>query len=308
VAVCCCVGPAGGLLAATDETFDPSSLRPFTEGKPYLGKYETGLYPGGSNEMPEAHRKAGERLAVGIRPLNTQGQPDASEGRILAVVFGHSNCNMYFGALVVRLAQERAALHPRFEMLNAAIGGNQLSEISRLQGSVWAKAEKMVGQPGYSASQVQVLFLHTTYHTASNRAGALPRPFPETMRQMQQDLTKVLAHAVKVYPNLKIAYLTCDGFRHYTGFEPHVYQEAFAVKWLIESQIQGEPGTAFEGPQRVLPWLTWGPYIWDNTWDRTYFTDGVHPARKTQDIFVDKYWQHLRRDSVARPWLFAQSP
>ena len=25
---------------------------------------------------------------------------------------------------------------------------------------------------------------------------------------------------------------------------------------------------------------------------------------KAQDIFVDKYWKHLRADSVAKPWLW----
>jgi len=285
--------------------FDPSTLKPLTEGGLYLEKFEMGLYPGGKNEMPEAHRRAGEQIAGTIRPLDASGKPDERDGRIVAVVFGHSNCAMYFSALGRHLQQQRAQLHPRFEMLNAAIGGNQLPEISRLQGSVWEKAEKMVDRSGYSLAQVQVLFLHTTYHGASNGRGAPPRPFPETMKQMQQDLAKVLHHAVEVFPNLKIAYLTCDGFRHYTRFEPHVYQEGFAFKWLIESQIKGEEGTAFEGPNRKLPWLTWGPYIWDNTWDRSYFTDGVHPARKAQEIFVNKYWQHLQNDSVAKPWLLA---
>jgi hypothetical protein len=170
---------------------------------------------------------------------------------------------------------------------------------------VWAKAEKMLDRPGYSPAQVQVLFLHTTYHGAGNRGNVPPRPFPETMRRMEQDLAKVLHHAVEVFPNLKIAYLTCDGFRHYTNFEPHVYQEAFAFKWLIESQIKGEEAVAFEGANRKLPWLTWGPYIWDNAWDRSYFTDGVHPAPKALEIFVDKYWKHLRDDSVAKPWLWS---
>jgi hypothetical protein len=215
---------------------------------------------------------------------------------------------MYFAALGRHLRQQRDTLHPRFEMLNAAIGGNQLPEISQLHGSVWAKAEKMVDRPGYSLAQVQVLFLHTTYHGAGNRGNVPPRPFPQTMQRMQQDLAKVLAHAVQVFPNLKIAYLTCDGFRHYTNFEPHVYQEAFAFKWLIESQIKGDDAAAFEGPDRKLPWLQWGPYIWDHTWDRSYFTDGVHPAPKAQEIFVDKYWKHLRDDSVARPWLLAPAP
>lgn len=285
--------------------FDPATLKPFTEGAKYRGEYETGLYPDAKNVMPETHRQAGERIAATIVPLDTRGKPDERDGRILAVVFGHSNTSMYFSALGRQLQQQRAELHPRFEMLNAAIGGNQLPEISRLEGSVWAKAEKMVDRPGYSLAQVQVLFLHTTYHGAGNRGAVPPRPFPETMRKMQQDLAKVLEHAVKVLPNLKIAYLTCDGLRHYTNFEPHVYQEAFAFKWLIESQITGEESAAFEGAKRKPPWLAWGPYIWDNTWDRSYFSDGVHPGPKALEIFVDKYWKHLQSDSVAKPWLLA---
>jgi hypothetical protein len=138
-----------------------------------------------------------------------------------------------------------------------------------------------------------------------------PGPFPETMQQMQRDMAAVLEHCLKLYPNLRIAYLTCDGFRHFTGFEPHVWREAFAFKWLIESQVKGDDGTAFEdkaGKTRRLPWLQWGPYIWDNTWDRSYFTDGVHPARKALDIFVGKYWDFLKADPVARPWLFQAEP
>ena len=56
----------------------------------------------------------------------------------------------------------------------------------------------------------------------------------------------MLEHAAKTYPNLKVAYLTSDGLRRFTGFEPHVWQEAFAFKWLIESQINGEDATAYE--------------------------------------------------------------
>lgn len=286
-------------------TFDPATLPRFTEGKKYRDEFETGLYPGGKNEMPQAHRQTGERIAATIRPLDVDGAVDQQNGRILALVLGHSNCSMYFGALQRPLAQQREKLHPRFALINAAVGGQQLPEIVALRGGVWDHAQSLLGRPGYSLHQVQVLFLHTTYHGANNGRRLPPRPFPEVMQNMQRDLDKVLAFCVERFPNLKIAYLTCDGFRHFTGFEPHVYQEAFALKWLIESQLRGEASTRFEGPDRRLPWLTWGPYLWDNTWDRSHFTDGVHPAAKALDIFVDKYWQHLTHDSVAKPWLFA---
>jgi hypothetical protein len=283
--------------------FEPGTLPPFTAGVPYLGAYATGLYPGGGNAIPEAHREAGERIAAAIRPLDGEGRPDDEQGRVLALVMGHSNCRMYFEALQGHLSEQAAQLSPRFEMLNAAVGGQQLPQIVALQGKVWERAEQLTHQAGRSARQVQVLFLHTTYHGWRNVGGVPPGEFPQTMQQMQRDLVTVLAHCVHLYPNLRIAYLTCDGFRHFTGFEPHVYQEAFALKWLIESQIRGEPGSAYEGEARRLPWLQWGPYLWDNTWDAGYFTDGVHPGPTALRLFVGKYWQHLARDPVARPWL-----
>ena len=210
--------------------------------------------------MPQAHRQAGERIAATIRPLDIAGAVDEQNGRILALVLGHSNCSMYFGALQRQLAQQRDKLHPRFELINAAVGGQQLPEIVALRGGVWDHAQSLLDRrPGYSRQQVQVLFLHTTYHGASNGRRLPPRPFPEVMQNMQRDLDKVLAYCVERFPNLKIAYLTCDGFRHFTGFEPHVYQEAFALKWLIESQLRGEASTRFEGPEHRLPWLDLGP-------------------------------------------------
>ncbi|HET7089330.1 MAG TPA: hypothetical protein VFL17_11805 [Anaerolineae bacterium] len=290
--------------AAPPSGFDPTTLKPFTAGELYLGQYETGLYPGASNAMLEAHGVAGEQIAATIRPLDTSGQPDDQQGRILALVMGHSNAHMYFEAFRAHLSERAAELNPRFEMLNAAVGGNQLPEIAQLQGDVWNWAQELTTQPGYSSLQVQVLFLHTTYHGCCNDAGLPPGEFPASMQAMQRDLAKVLGYAIQVYPNIKIAYLTSDGFRHFRGFEPHVWREAFAFKWLIESQIEGEPGTVYTGENRQMPWLEWGPYIWDNTWDESYFTDGVHPSPKALAIFVQKYWGHLSQDSVARPWLF----
>ena len=298
--------------ASPGGAFDPASLSPFTEGKPYLGRYETGLYGGGGNEMPKAHQEAGLRLAAGIQPLDASGKADAESGKIIALVLGHSNTHDYFSALQEHFRRHAARLRGGFELLDAAVGGQQLPEIRPLKGRVWDKAAALLDRPGYSPCQVQVLFLHTTYPGAHNQAKRPPGPFPETMQKMRQDLAAVLEHCARIYPNLKLAYLTCDGLRHYTGFEPHVWQEAFAVKWLIEAQVKGEDWAAYEAREardgkearpRRLPWLAWGPYIWDNTWDRGYFTDGVHPAAKAREIFVGKYAKFLLTDPVSKAWL-----
>ncbi|MBI5724951.1 MAG: hypothetical protein HZA50_13405 [Planctomycetes bacterium] len=294
--------------ATKPAAFDPSTLKLFTDGGKYLDKYETGLYPGGKNDVPAEHLKAGERIAATIKPLDADGKVDEANGKILALVLGHSNCLMYFTALQEQIKTGAGQLNPRFELVNAAMGAQILSQIRQLKGSVWKKADDLLARPGYSAKQVQILFLHSTNHKAGNPDNAPPGAFPDSTQQMQKDLATVLEHCVKTYPNLKIAYLTCDGLRHFSGFEPHVWQEAFAFKWLIESQIKGEAGTAFEdknGKTRSLPWLQWGPYIWDKTWDKSYFRDdGVHPITKALDAFVKKYWSFLIADPVAKTWLW----
>ncbi|MCZ7646828.1 MAG: carbon-nitrogen family hydrolase [Planctomycetota bacterium] len=290
--------------AAEPYVFDPRTLAPFTSGKPYEGQ-QTGLYPGARNEIPAAHRQAGERLAASIRPLDPDGNPDEADGRILALVAGHSNCHQYFTELGRRLWAKRRELHPRFQLLNCAVGGQQLPELHGDEnGPVWKNGQRLTGQAGYAPAQVQALFLHTTYHGAKNKAQRPAGPFPQEMRDMRDKMLVVLQRCAAAYPNLKLCYLTCDGFRHYTGFEPHVWREAFGVKWLIESQLNGEAGTAFEGPERRIPWLQWGPYFWNNEWDESYFTDGVHPSPKARQIFVEKYWQFLNADPVSKAWLF----
>lgn len=292
----------GASDTAAGKDFDPAVLRRFTDGALYQDEFETGLYPGARNEMPVAHQAAGVRLAAAIRPLGRNGSADGN-GKIAAVVLGHSNCNQYFNALGRMFEEQKEALNPAFELVNAAVGGQQLPQIVELKGKVWDKAADLLAQRDMTAAQVQMLFLHTTWHGAVNRQQAPPPEFPATMQEMQRALAKVLAHCAQSFPNLKLAYLTCDGLRHYTGFEPHVYREAFAFKWLIASQLRGEAGTAFEGAGRVLPWLQWGPYIWDNHWDQTYFTDGVHPAPHAERIFAVKYWNFLKQDPVARGWM-----
>jgi hypothetical protein len=309
VAACCALqsqAPGG------ERPFDPSQLPLFTAGKPYLGQYETGLYPGGANVMPGAHLQAGLRVARAIRPLDGQGRPDDRDGRIVAVCMGHSNATLYFTALKQVLDEHAAEVSNRFVFVVGSVAGQQLPEIRRLEGPVWEKSARYIARAGCTPSQVQVLLLHTTVNGPGNPSGngPPPPPFPESMRQMQGDVAKVLAHCVKIYPNLRIAYLTTDGLRHYTGMEPHVWREAFAIKWLIESQIKGEAGTEFEdrdGRPRTLPWLCWGPYIWDNTWDRSRFRDGVHPTAEMCGVVALKYWEHLMADPVARPWLLRRA-
>ena len=46
--------------------------------------------------------------------------------------------------------------------------------------------------------------------------------------------------------------------------EPYVYEEAFAMRWLIQDQIAGKPELNYDAAKGEVksPLLLWGPYLW----------------------------------------------
>jgi hypothetical protein len=78
--------------------------------------------------------------------------------------------------------------------------------------------------------------------------------------QLEHDTLAVLQHAKAQFPNLRIVYL---GSRTYGGYaigglnpEPYAYESAFAARWLIQRQMQGDPELTLSQspPPRSLRW------------------------------------------------------
>ena len=70
--------------------------------------------------------------------------------------------------------------------------------------------------------------------------------FPGHARAMQADMADMVLVAKKHYPNLRIVYLSSRTFGGYAydarNPEPYAYENAFSVRWLIQSQMNGEAG------------------------------------------------------------------
>lgn len=311
---------------------------PLTElaGCMYKG-FEGGLYAGGGNAMPAPHLAAGLARARAIVPRATDGRPDPS-GRIALLSIGMSNTTQEFctggttldpsrcdpGSFIAQAFADPAVNHTTLALVNGARGGRSAAfwtdptkpDYDRVRDSVLA-AQRL------TEAQVQVVWLKvanpgpTTSLPASTSDAAL------LVTQMGQ-----IVRALSVrYPNLQQVYVSS---RIYAGYatsslnpEPYAYESGFAVKWLVQAQIdqraQGRvvdprAGDLREG-QGAQPWIAWGPYLWANgatprtdglSWLAADFAaDGTHPADGGRRKVASALLEYFKTAPTASCWFLA---
>ncbi len=257
-------------------------LDEMTAGQLYQG-YPGGLYPGGGNVLPAAHLAAGITQMSQVVPRNAAGAPDPF-GRIVVLSIGMSNATMEYSSWMP-IAAADPLKNPRVQLVDGAIGGMTAQLIANPAHSYWTQVDGRLLNAGSSAQQVQVIWL--------KEANAGPTGgFPAATLQLRDALHSIVQILRARFPNARLCYLSS---RIYAGYatttlnpEPYAYQSAFAVRWLIEAQINGDPLLAFNNGVGGAPWLAWGPYNWGNgttprqdglVWDCADFnSDGTHPS------------------------------
>ena len=280
----------------------------------YQGE-QGGLYPGGSNVPPPAHQKAGFALARQIAPLDREGRP-APDGKIVLLSIGMSNTTMEFQTFQ-KLAAAEPNLNPRLVLVDGAQGGQTAHITADPNARFWNVVAERLQNAGVTSAQVQVAWV--------KQANAGPRePFPTEAKRLQADLVNTLHNLHDKFPNLKIAYLSS---RIYGGYaltplnpEPHAYEGAFAVKWVIADQISGRPELNFDPAKGTVraPWVAWGPYLWadgvkgrkvdDLVWVKEDFVerDRTHPSDSGRRKVAELLLNFLKSDPTARPWFLAR--
>lgn len=124
------------------------------------------------------------------------------------------------------------------------------------------------------------------------------------------------------YPNISIVYISSRSYGGYAtnaALEPYSYQTGFSVKWLIESQINGDLDINYDpvkGPVKA-PLLRWGPYLWaDGTTIRKdnnlswqcfdYSDDGVHHSSSGLEKSGNLLLNFFQTDPTARIWYLSE--
>ena len=271
---------------------DWKALVPITDmTAPYKGE-DGGLYGGGRNEPPESHRAAYLNVSEQIRPLDRNGQP-SDDGKIGLISIGFSNTSIEWVGFK-RTADADPQKSSSVVIVNGSIGGRSAvmwawdgaevlpkAEQDRLDKEMdvvrvpktgrrssagvdkdtWPTLATRIEAAGLSARQVQAVWLK---HVEAN-----PKPlgeFPAHARALQADMTAILNIARHHYPNLRVAYLSSRTFGGWSGRasgspEPYAYESGFGTRWVVQSQIQGNPRLNYDPARGEVkaPLVIWGP-------------------------------------------------
>jgi hypothetical protein len=279
----------------------------------YKGQ-DGGLYGGGKNTPPDAHRQAAERELAKIAPLDAEGKP-AADGRIVLVSLSMSNATQEFSAFK-QIADRDSRKSAKLTIVDCAQGGQTMARWADPDANCWSVAFQRLEQAGVTPQQVQVAWVKP--------ANAGPRgEFLQHGGILYRDTTTVLQHAKSRFPNLRVAYLSS---RIYAGYatsqlnpEPYAYEGALVCRWLIQDQIDGETRLNYDaakGPVRA-PLLLWGPYLWAAgltprksdglTWTTDdYANDLTHPSMSGRRKVANLLLEHFATDPLAKPWFTAR--
>ena len=306
------------------------------QGVAYLGEYEGGLYPEGENEIPSAHYQAGVEIAKQIEPLNLQGQPDPN-GKIIMTSVGMSNTSSMFcgvadpndpckqGTFMSRFLDNRSSYHANLVLIDGADPGKTAEKWEIADDPTFRRVlDEELAPFGHSELQVQIAWVNLTNARPSV---SLPDGEGDALN-LKKQYGNMLRALKERYPNLKMVFFSS---RLYAGYattdlnpEPYAYETGFAVKWVIEAQLNQmhEEGAAIDAIAgdlnytTVAPWVAWGPYLWANGneprldglfWvPEDFKDDGTHPARFGIEKVADILFDYFQNSGLTRCW-FLQS-
>ena len=272
----------------------------------YFGN-QGGLYPGGTIQPPPDHDSAVRARRNAIKPLDVNGD-ESPFGKYVLLSIGRSNATQEWcsaptrppctaWSLMGRAAADPGVNHYTLVIVNGADSGQQ-------DARNWASATSpnydriktaRLTPLGLSENQVEIVWAELDDLYPVDRIPSDSSDANVLMSNMGQ-----IMRALRVrYPHLQLVFLSS---RLYAGFattdlspEPYAYEQGFAVKWLIESQInemRGQRPHPLAGSlnyvKKTAPVLVWGPYLWaagevprsDGLfWRRTDFeSDGITPS------------------------------
>ncbi|MGH2726439.1 MAG: hypothetical protein ACRDKS_05635, partial [Actinomycetota bacterium] len=264
-----------------------------------------GLYPGGTNTRPASHTTKGKTLAEeNAVPRRADGTVDLTGGTLVFLSIGMSNTQQETDAFIP-MADADPAKSDRVVVVNGAESQVDSTVAADPNAAYWGIVDSRLSAAGVTGKQVGVVWLKQVRKKAKE-------PFPKDAQILEDNLTSIVKILKDRFPNLWLVYLSS---RIYAGYattnvspEPQAYDSGFAVKWLIERQLQGSLPVGSS-----VPWLSWGPYLWADgthprsdglTWVCSDFEeqDGMHPGPGAEHKVASMLLDFVHADVTAKIW------
>ncbi|MCX5199500.1 hypothetical protein OOK31_37455 [Streptomyces sp. NBC_00249] len=320
VAVAALMGGALALVpqtagAAANCAHTSTGLVPLTDlGTGTYQGAQGGLYPGGTNTRPSAHHTAGVNLAQNqVLPRNAAGQVDLVNGKVVLISIGMSNTTQEFQKFV-QTAGQYSGLSSKLVLVDGAQGGKDASAWADPSNTTWSVLAGRLSAAGVTPAQVQAVWLKEQF--VGDSLGA----FPAGSQNLRNALANIVRNARTKYGNLSLGYVASRIYTYDPARSAGAYQQGFAVKKLIQDQINGDPTLSY-GAGGVAPWLSWGPYLWADglgpdgvaggtpgrsdglEWKCSDLEgDGVHPGPAGEQKVADLMLAQFSTDATTTPW------
>ncbi len=304
-----------------DTTPPPSTTQPI----PLIDMSDTiayhgflgGLYPGGSNTIPDAQAKRqppideSQRFALLSIGMSNVSEEFCNPGEGLA---GPQACADFS---FVGQASASASVNDSLVLVNGAQGSRVAVDWDQPNDETYDEADSRLALFGLAPADVQAIWLKQV-----NRGPDVSLPAGEADAYVLLRRLGDIMRAIKLrYPNVRQLYLSSRIWScaapGTTNPEPFAYESGFAVKWLIEAQIrQLATGTvdqrAGDLSLSVAPWLAWGPYLWADGrnprsdgffWlPRDLRGDCLHPSDSGIEKVGGLLYDFFSRSELTRTW------
>lgn len=289
--------------------------------------FEGGLYENYSNTIPKDHAADGTKFAAEIQPLDERGNPSPL-GKISLESAGMSMVQGEFGQFMMLANSNSTVDRENLLLGNGALSGEDACDWYPAQGpncdgtNRYDQIASGLAGRGLSPLQIQVVWLkNVNGRDQPNHRGCLPQgtlcvplcdpnvsACTNTVDSTdavnnEMELGNILRAMKTRWPNVKLVFLSSRSWGGYSPAdgpspEPYAYESGFAVKWVIQAQInQIRTGVvdkvAGNLSYGVAPWIAWGPYLWAEgdipRSDGLYWCDGQagRPCYGEMDYRVD---------------------
>ncbi len=279
-------------------------------GTGYWQGAQGGLYPNGSNYRPVFHNQQGLMIASQVQPLDTAGNVDLINGKIIWLSIGMSNTTGET-QMFIPMADALQHKNPKLDLIDGAQSGKHIGLIVNPNNNFWQTVNNRLAAAGYTPKQVQVVWFKQAEGQPTDTSFAT---YPDALKIKFRIVMQIIKTK---FQNTKLCYLSN---RIYAGYattnlnpEPFAYYTGWAIKRLIEDQINGDTALSYSGANIRSPWLSWGSNLWADgiipnldglTWIclNDFNSDGTHPANPGRIKVANRLLSFFTTDSTAIPW------